>query len=60
MAYGRKTDNQEVFIIHNLGNTEIVVDTPKGFDKKLFSLGGTAHAEGKVKLEKNSSIVLTK
>jgi len=47
-------------VIHNLGKVEIVVDAPEGFNTKLFTLGKTAHAEGKVKLGKNASIVLMK
>jgi glycosidase len=60
MAYSRKSGDQEIFVIHNFGKTEIVVDAPKGFKTKLYTLGKTAHAEGKVKLGKNSSIVLMK
>ena len=58
MAYARKSGDQELFVIHNLGTEEIMVDAPKGFDKKIFTLGKTAHAEGKVKLGKNASMVL--
>jgi alpha-amylase len=60
MAYSRKSGDQEIFVIHNLGKVEIVVDAPEGFNTKLFTLGKTAHAEGKVKLGKNASIVLMK
>jgi glycosidase len=60
MGYGRKSGDQEIFVIHNLGKEEIVVDSPEGFKTKIFTLGKTAHAEGKVKLGKNSSIVLIK
>lgn len=60
MAYFRRSGDQEVFVIHNLGTAEIVVEAPKEFDKKIFTLGITAHAEGKVKLGKNASIVLSR
>jgi glycosidase len=60
MAYNRNSGDQAIFVIHNLGKTEIVVDAPDGFNTKLYTLGETAHAEGKVKLGKNSSIVLMK
>lgn len=58
LSYSRKSGDQEIFVIHNLGKDEVLVDVPKGFENKLFALGKTAHAEGKVKLGKNSSIVL--
>ncbi len=60
MAYSRTTENQQIFVIHNLGAEEVLVNVPEEFDVKLFALGTSAHAEGKVKLGKNSSIVLSK
>jgi len=60
MAYFRKTPNEEVFVLHNLGKKEVIVDVPKGFSNKMYQLGQAVYAEGKVKLGKNSSILLTK
>ncbi|PZX52436.1 glycosidase [Algoriphagus ratkowskyi] len=58
MAYHRVSSDQEVFVIHNLGKVEVLLDVPVGFEEKLFSLGQTTFAEGKVKLGKNASMVL--
>ena len=60
MAYFRKAQNEEIFVLHNLGEKEITVDVPKEFSNKIYQLGGAVYAEGKVKLGKNSSILLTK
>ncbi len=60
MAYRRKTVGEELFVIHNLGKNEVTVDVPKEFSKKIYQLGLAVYAEGKVKLGKNSSLVMEK
>jgi alpha-amylase len=60
MAYTRKCEDEEILVLHNLGDEPVTVDVPKGFSKKIFHLGVAVYAEGKVKLEKNSSILLEK
>jgi hypothetical protein len=60
LAYFRKTQNEEIFVLHNLGKEEVMIDVPKGFSNKIYQLGSAVYAEGKVKLGKNSSVILSK
>lgn len=60
MAYRRKTAEEELFIVHNVGGTESVIDIPEGFDTVLFTLGRGGVQSGKLTLGANSSVVLSK
>ncbi|MEP2294710.1 alpha-amylase family glycosyl hydrolase [Algoriphagus sp.] len=60
MAYARKSDNQEIFVIHNLGKKEVSVAAPEGFNQLVFSLGKVEQVGDKFKLGKNSSLLVTK
>ena len=60
MAFGRKSADQEVFVVHNLGSEPVEIEVPAGFEKELFKLGTGALTSGKLTLEANSSIVYLK
>jgi glycosidase len=60
MAFQRRSADQTLFVLHNLGKEEVTVNVPKEFTKKIYHLGLGVHAESKVRLGKNSSIVLGK
>lgn len=60
MAYFRKSGDQEIFVVHNVGKEEIEIDLPDGFEESIFSLGGGEFASGKLKLSGNSSRVFLK
>jgi glycosidase len=60
MAFGRKSADQEVFVVHNVGSDAVEVDLPTGFEKELFKLGTVKLESGKLTLEGNSSVVFLK
>ncbi len=60
MAYLRKSDDQEVFVIHNVGKATVEVEIPEGFEAAIFSLGEGERSAGKLKLSGNSSRVFLK
>ena len=58
MAYFRKTSDQHVLVIHNLGTSEFTMDLPEGFEIELFALGKVTIDSGKLTLTQNSSLVM--
>jgi alpha-amylase len=60
MAYHRKTAGQEIFVVHNLGGSDSVVEIPGGFNTALFTLGKGEIDSGKLTLGANSTVVLSK
>ncbi len=60
MAYFRKSGEQEIFVVHNVGKEEAKIDLPEGFGESIFSLGGGEEVSGKLKLSGNSSRVFLK
>ena len=60
MAYFRKSGEQEIFVVHNVGKEEVEITLPVGFDEVIFSLGEGEISAGKLKLEGNSSRVFMK
>lgn len=60
MAYSRKSEEQELYVFHNVGSEAVEIEVPMGFEKEIFSLGVNEKAGRKIKLGKNSSVVLIK
>ncbi len=60
MAFGRKSADQEAFVVHNVGSESVEVDVPAEFEKELFKLGTIKLESGKLNLEGNSSVVFLK
>lgn len=60
MAYFRKSNEQEVYVLHNLGKDEIEVTLPRGFETVIFSLGEADESSGKLRLSGNSTRVYLK
>ncbi|WP_296699724.1 alpha-amylase family glycosyl hydrolase [Algoriphagus sp.] len=60
MAYQRNSNQQELFIIHNIGDSNVEIDLPSGFEKSYYQLGDVDLSKDKVSLGKNSSIFLEK
>lgn len=60
MAYYRKSGDQEIFVVHNVGKEGVEIDLPKGFEDVVFELGKSKEEEGKLKLSANSSRVYLK
>lgn len=60
MAYFRKSGEQEIFVVHNVGKEIVEVDLPEGFEELIFSLGGGEEGGKKLKLKGNSSRVFMK
>lgn len=60
MAYERKSEQQELFVFHNVGDITIEVTTPKGYEKPIYELGEVKISGDKVSLGRNSSIFLTR
>ena len=60
MAYKRKSGDQEILVLHHVGKGSVDFKIPAGFDEQLFGLGEVEISSGKVKLGKNSSVVLGK
>lgn len=60
MAYGRKTDGQEVLVIHNVGAESMELNIPSEFEDVLYKLGTVEKNKESVTLGKNSTILLIK
>ena len=60
MAYFRKSGEQEIFVVHNVGKEAIEISLPEGFETVIFSLGMGEVVDGKLKLTVNSSRVFLK
>jgi glycosidase len=60
MAYSRVYQDQEIFAIHNLGDEEISLELPAGFDKVIFGIGDGVNLNGTLTLQKNASRVYVK
>lgn len=60
MAYFRKSGEQEIFVIHNVGKEQVELDLPDGFEEVIFSLGEGEIEAGNLKLSGNSSRVFLK
>ncbi|WP_026950142.1 alpha-amylase family glycosyl hydrolase [Algoriphagus mannitolivorans] len=60
MAYLRKSGNQEIFVIHNVGKAEVEVQIPEGFEKVIFGLGDGLNVSGTLKLSGNATRVFEK
>lgn len=60
MAYERKSNQQDLFIIHNVGDSTLEIELPSGFEKSYYELGEVKFTGDKVSLGKNSSIFLEK
>lgn len=60
MAYYRKSGDQEIFVIHNVGKEKVEVELPEGFQESIFSLGESEEKSGKLQLSGNSSRVYLK
>ncbi|MDP2041621.1 MAG: alpha-amylase family glycosyl hydrolase [Algoriphagus sp.] len=60
MAYFRKSGDQEIFVVHNVGKEEVEIDLPAGFKAVIFSLGESEEKADKLKLSGNSSRVYLK
>jgi len=60
MAYSRKSGDQEIFVIHNVGIEEVEVEIPDGFDEVIFGLGDGVNVSGNLNLGKNSTRVYLK
>ena len=55
MAYYRKTSQQEIFVVHNVGKEDVEIALPEGFETIIFGLGEGGTNSGKLKLTGNSS-----
>ncbi|WP_100627456.1 alpha-amylase family glycosyl hydrolase [Algoriphagus formosus] len=60
MAYSRVHEGQEIFAVHNLGDEEISIELPAGFDKVIFGMGDGVNLNGTLTLQKNASRVYVK
>ena len=60
MAYSRKSEGQEILVIHNVGKEEVEIDLPTGFEKVIFGLGDGVNVSGTLKLGGNSTRVYLK
>ncbi len=60
MVYERKSANQELLIIHNVGDSTIEISLPSDFEKSIYELGDVKVSGDQVSLGKNSSIYLEK
>lgn len=60
MAYYRRHKDQQVFVVHNLGDEDKKLSMPEDFGKMIFHYGGAGKDEGQLHLPPYSSIVLEK
>jgi hypothetical protein len=58
MAFFRNHDDQEVFVVHNLGSVSIEIDAPEEFQTEIYSFGEAKMQGNKIILPAYSSIVL--
>ncbi|MCH6199992.1 alpha-amylase family glycosyl hydrolase [Aquiflexum sp. LQ15W] len=58
MAFFRNHEDQELFVVHNLGSTQISIDVPEGFQIEIYSFGEAKKEGNKILLPGFSSIVL--
>lgn len=60
MAYYRKFDDQEIFVIHNIGSKEVDVELPEGYKEVIFGLGDGINVNGNLNLKGFASRVYLK
>lgn len=60
MAYFRKSGEQEIFVVHNVGKEELEIELPAGYKEVIFSLGEGKNSSGTLNLKGNSSLVFLK
>lgn len=60
MAYFRKSGEQEIFVVNNVGKEEIEIELPEGYKELIFSLGEGKNSSGTLNLKGNSSLVFLK
>lgn len=60
MAYYRNHKDQQVFVVHNLGDEDKKIIMPEDFGKMIFHYGGASKDEGELHLPAYSSIILEK
>ncbi|MCS5489099.1 alpha-amylase family glycosyl hydrolase [Algoriphagus limi] len=60
MAYFRKSGDQEIFVVHNIGKSEVSLEIPKGFNEVIFGLGDGVNSSGNLTLGANSTRVYLK
>lgn len=58
MAFFRTHDEQEVFVVHNLGAATLEIDAPEDFPTEIYSFGEAKKEGNKIILPGHSSIVL--
>lgn len=58
MAYFRDYKNQSLFVVHNIGDTEVSLNLPDEYDHFIYSLGTVKIDGGKLILSAYSSAVL--
>ncbi len=60
MAYFRKSGEQEIFVVHNVGKAEVEIELPEGYKEVILSLGEGKNSSGTLNLKGNSSLVFLK
>lgn len=60
MAYFRKSGEQEIFVVHNVGKEEVEIEMPASYKEMIFSLGEGKINSGTLNLQGNSSLVVLK
>ena len=60
MAYFRKSGDQEIFVIHNIGSNEVDVELPEGYKEVIFGLGDGINVNGNLNLKGFASRVYLK
>jgi len=60
MAYFRKSGEQEIFVVHNVGKEALEIELPAGYKEVIFSLGEGKNSSGTLNLQGNSSLVFLK
>lgn len=58
MAFLRKSDDQELLVLHHVGKTALKIPLPKGFEEILVATDGVHVGEGGVLLAPFASLVL--
>jgi len=58
MAFFRTHDEQEVFVVHNLGAPTLEIEAPEDFPTEIYSFGEAKKEGNKIILPGHSSIVL--
>lgn len=60
MAYFRKSGEQEIFVVHNVGKAEVEIELPEGYKELILTLGEGTNSSGTLNLKGNSSLVFLK